>query len=70
MVKVKKDLTGKKFGRLTVLYQTDDYVKPNGKTESMWHCKCKCGNELDIIGYCLNNGHTKSCGCLLKDILV
>lgn len=30
MVKVKEDLTGKIFGRLTVLGQADDYVQPNG----------------------------------------
>lgn len=32
MVKVRKNLVGEKFGRLTVLYQTDDYVNPKGKT--------------------------------------
>ena len=29
MVKVRKDLTGQKFGRLTVIRQTEDYVDPN-----------------------------------------
>jgi len=31
MVKVKEDLTGKVFGALTVLYQSDDYLCKNGK---------------------------------------
>ena len=55
----KNDLTGKKFGRLTPLY----YIK-GGK----WHCKCECGNECDVDTRNLNSGHSKSCGCLVKDI--
>lgn len=55
----KKDLTGKTFGYLTPLY----YVK-GGK----WHCKCKCGNELNVDTRNLNNGKTKSCGCLVKEV--
>jgi hypothetical protein len=63
------DLTGQKFGRLTVLYQ-------NGKTKNrsiIWHCKCDCGKEKDIDGHSLRRGKTKSCGCLntenhIKDI--
>lgn len=57
--KPKVDLTGKKFGRLTPQY----YIK-GGK----WHCKCDCGNELDVDTRNLNSGHSKSCGCLNKDI--
>ena len=53
--KPKKDLTNQKFGMLTPLY----YVK-GGK----WHCKCDCGNEHDVDTKFLNNGHTKSCGCM------
>lgn len=53
--KPKIDLVGKKFYSLTPLY----YIK-GGK----WHCKCDCGNEIDIDTRNLNSGHTKSCGCL------
>ena len=56
--KPKVDLTGKQFGYLTPLY----YIK-GGK----WHCKCKCGNELDVDTRNLNSGHTRSCGCLQKE---
>ena len=52
------NLTGKQFGYLTALY----YIK-GGK----WHCKCKCGNELDVDTRNLNSGHTLSCGCLRKE---
>lgn len=53
------DLTGKTFGYLTPMY----YIK-GGK----WHCKCKCGNELDVDTRNLNSGHTKSCGCYQKEM--
>lgn len=52
------DITGQQFGYLTPIY----YIK-GGK----WHCKCKCGNELDVDTRNLNSGHTKSCGCLQKE---
>ena len=42
------DLTGKKFENLTVLYRGEDLVT-NGKRRVRWHCKCICGNELDVI---------------------
>lgn len=54
----RKDLSGKKFGKLTAIY----YV-PKGK----WHCKCDCGNELDVDTRNLNSNHTQSCGCLQKE---
>lgn len=35
MVKVKEDLTGRVFGRLTVIKQVDDYIEPkSGKHRS------------------------------------
>ena len=52
------DLVGKTFTYLTPLY----YIK-GGK----WHCRCKCGKELDVDTRNLNSGHTKSCGCLQKE---
>lgn len=63
MVKVRKNLTGQKFGKLLVLYQSEDLVLKNGKRKAMWHCICDCGNECNIRGEYLKNGHTTSCGC-------
>lgn len=63
MVKAKNDLTGQKFGKLTVLYQTDDYVNPQGKHRSRWHCICDCDNEVDVTGSHLTRGNCISCGC-------
>lgn len=66
MVKVRKDLTGQVFGRLTVLEQTEDYVNPNGAHYAQWLCKCSCGNPDNIVVQAqhLKSGHTQSCGCL------
>ena len=59
-----KDISGQKFGRLTVLYR----VFPNSKQGSArWHCVCECGKEIDVDGVKLRTGHTKSCGCLVKE---
>jgi hypothetical protein len=66
MVKVRKDLTGMKFGKLTVIEQADDHISANGKRRSQWLCQCDCGSDpVVIIGSSLtkNNRSTKSCGC-------
>ena len=70
MVKIKEDLTGKKFFRLTVVRQTEDYISPNGKHLARWICKCDCGNPNDVIviGTDLKKGHTTSCGCLKLEL--
>lgn len=60
--KPKKDLINQKFGKLMVLYPTQDN---NGRL--MWHCKCDCGKECDVSTTNLTTGHTKSCGCLRKE---
>lgn len=57
------DLTGKKFNRLTVIRR----VSNKGKSAN-WHCVCDCGNELEIISQSIKEGHTKSCGCLHKEV--
>lgn len=70
MVKVKKDLTGMIFGRLTVLEQTEDYIDlKSGIHLAQWLCKCSCeANKIVIVkGNNLKTGHTKSCGCLFRD---
>lgn len=66
MVKVKNDITGCVFGRLTVIQQTDDYISPQGKHLAQYKCRCSCGNPNDIIVLknSLTTGNTNSCGCL------
>lgn len=64
IVKVKEDLTGKRFGRLTVIEQAEDYVISSGGHYAKWKCKCDCGNIIEANSSNLKRGTTKSCGCL------
>lgn len=58
------DLTGQKFGKLTVL---SPFKQPNDLNgDYWWHCKCDCGNIHNVRGYSLIHGDTTSCGCLTK----
>lgn len=58
-----KDLTGQKFGRLTVL--GIDETKETRKT--FWICQCDCGNLKSVRADYLQSGGVKSCGCLKRD---
>lgn len=55
-----QDLTNKKFGRLTALY----IVGNNSDRRKIWHCKCDCGNEIDVSSHALTSGSRISCGCI------
>lgn len=59
-----EDLTGKKFGKLTVLERTKNYVSSSGESRTAWKCQCECGNICVVLAKQLKNGMTKSCGCL------
>lgn len=57
------DETGKQYGKLTVISQTE-----NRKFGSVkWLCKCECGNYCEVAGDALRQGQTQSCGCLIKE---
>ena len=56
-----KDLTGQRFGRLTVLELAG--IK---NENALWRCKCDCGNVCDVRGGALTSGKTQSCGCLKR----
>lgn len=58
------DLTGRKFGFLTVINRAPDKF-PNPTHDSYWYCQCDCGNEYPIVvsGKALKNGSIKTCGC-------
>lgn len=56
------DITGQKFGRLTAI----EHAGRNKNRNTLWLCKCECGNECKVEAYRLRNGHTKSCGCITK----
>ena len=58
-----KDLTGQKFGRLTVVERAEN--TPQGKAR--WLCKCECGGTTVATKSDLDLGKVKSCGCLRKE---
>ena len=59
-----KDLTGRKFGRLTVLKLLPE--RKNG--QPVWLCRCECGKTAEVRRSSLTSGQTRSCGCLREKI--
>ena len=59
-----KDLTNKKFGKLTVIEKTD---KRQDGGSIVWKCKCDCGNIVEISSKRLVNNINLSCGCYQKE---
>ena len=62
--KNKKDITGRRFGRLTALYPT---MNRDRHGAVCWMCRCDCGNLTEAAVPSLLNGRCKSCGCLKKE---
>lgn len=58
------DLTGKTFGRLTVISRA-----PSRGPTTYWHCKCSCGNTREVASQSLRLEAARSCGCLRKELL-
>lgn len=56
------DLSGKRFGRLTVIS-----AKAVINGHLFWTCICDCGRKKDVAGQKLRNGEVGSCGCLYRD---
>ena len=65
MSKKSQDLTGLPFGYYTAIRQ--DGCDSQGVP--YWLCRCRCGNEKRVWVYDLLNGHTKSCGCLKRELV-
>lgn len=63
------DLTGERYGKLTVIEYAGRKRDNKGRTKSIWKCKCDCGNytECSIGDLRSRNKPTKSCGCLQKE---
>lgn len=54
------DISGKKFGKLTVMRRAATVV---GTHHALYECKCDCGKTKTIEAFQLVGGGTKSCGC-------
>ncbi len=63
--KLVKDISGERFGRLTV-------VRRSGSSDSgnaTWECRCDCGEIVERIGTNLRSGGTQSCGCWQREVI-
>lgn len=58
------DLTGKRFGKLTVISR----VANANDGHARWLCQCDCGNTIEVSSNVLKKGNTKSCGCFNKQV--
>lgn len=54
------DLSGRKFGRLTVIKKSDR----KSSLKTFWKCQCDCGTRKTIRGHDLIRGSVQSCGCV------
>lgn len=59
-----KNIVNKRFGRLLVVKRNP--VNGN-RRQVRWDCICDCGNQHTVTSESLNNGKSKSCGCLLRE---
>ena len=62
------DLTGQRFGRLTVIERGENAITPNGTVKTMWRCKCDCGNEVVKSSQNLRANGMLSCGCWKREL--
>lgn len=56
-----EDLTGRRYGRLVVTA-----YEGTRDRQRYWRCRCDCGRETTVRQANLESGHTKSCGCLMR----
>ena len=69
------DLTGLRFGRLTVVGREKNYERITKYADgtfyknvhARWRCRCDCGYEVIVLSGNLVSGRTKSCGCLFNE---
>ena len=62
------DLTGQRFGRLTVVCRGKTKSRKQNGTLVYWLCKCDCGNEIEISGADIRRGKSQSCGCYQSEM--
>ena len=64
------DLTGKQFGKLTVVKRLQSKKYPSGGGATVYLCVCECGNKKAVLAGNLRNGHTTSCGCVQSQVRI
>jgi hypothetical protein len=67
-----KDLTGQKFGKLTVIKRVERPKHRKDASNVFWLCKCECGSNKDVIvnTRSLKSGNSASCGCSKIDRII
>ena len=58
-----QDLSGRQYGRLTVL----SFSERDSRGKDKWLCQCQCGAEKVVRGDHLKSGRSQSCGCLSRE---
>ena len=61
------EITGVKSGRLTALRSLGKQYG-NGR-HHYWECSCECGHMVHVIAKSIISGYTKSCGCLMLEVM-
>lgn len=59
-----EDLVGKRFGRLLVI---EELPERGTDRRIIYRCLCDCGNVTNVTAADLRSGHTRSCGCLMRE---
>lgn len=60
------DITGRRYGRLVAVKRIE-YRKYKNGGDSIWECRCDCGNSTQLPLNALRSGNTRSCGCLREE---
>ena len=63
------DLSGTKFGHLTVVSRTEDHIAVSGRRYPQYICLCDCGNTCLALAQGLTAGKKTNCGCFTKQLL-
>ena len=58
------DITGQRFGRLTVVQYTGT---TDNHRQAIWSCVCDCGKTVMVRGTSLRKGEVQSCGCFRSE---
>lgn len=58
------DLTGQRFGRLTVIERAGS----DKSGTPIWLCRCDCGAETKVRSNSLRSGSSRSCGCYHREV--
>lgn len=63
---MKNDLTGLKFGKITVISYNGVKEYKCGTKDNLWKCRCECGNEIVLCQTYIKSGKA-SCGCVRRE---